>query len=34
MKKETSKPLTRAQLAERKSLENVPDEAIDTSDAP
>jgi uncharacterized protein (DUF4415 family) len=34
MKKETSKSLTRAQLAELKSLESVPDEAIDTSDAP
>jgi uncharacterized protein (DUF4415 family) len=34
MKKETSRSLTRAQLAELKSLESVPDEAIDTSDAP
>jgi len=34
MKKETSRPLTRAQLAELKSLENLADEAIDTSDAP
>src|SRR5262245_7651092 len=34
MKKETSKRLTRKQLAELKSLAALPDEAIDTSDAP
>jgi uncharacterized protein (DUF4415 family) len=34
MKKEVSKPLTRAQLAELKSLAVLPDGAIDTSDAP
>ena len=34
MKKETSKRLTREQLAELKSLEALPDNAIDTSDAP
>jgi uncharacterized protein (DUF4415 family) len=34
MKKGTSKPLTRAQLAELKSLAVLPDDAIDTSDAP
>ena len=34
MKKGTSKPLTRAQLEELKSLAALPDEAIDTSDAP
>jgi uncharacterized protein (DUF4415 family) len=34
MKKENSKPLTRAQLAELKSLARLPDDAIDTSDAP
>jgi uncharacterized protein (DUF4415 family) len=34
MKKGASKPLTRAQLAELKSLAKLPDDAIDTSDAP
>jgi uncharacterized protein (DUF4415 family) len=34
MKKATSKRLTRAQLAELKSLAALPDDAIDTSDAP
>jgi len=34
MKKETSKRLTREQLAELKSLGALPDSAIDTSDAP
>ena len=34
MKKETSKRLTREQLAELKSLAALPDTAIDTSDAP
>jgi uncharacterized protein (DUF4415 family) len=34
MKKGTSKPLTRARLAELKSLAALPDDAIDTSDAP
>jgi uncharacterized protein (DUF4415 family)/uncharacterized DUF497 family protein len=34
MKKETSKRLTREQLAEPKSLAARPDSAIDTSDAP
>ena len=34
MKKETCKPLTRARLKELKSLAALPDEAIDTSDAP
>ena len=34
MKKETSKRLTREQLAELKSLAALPDSAIDTSDAP
>jgi uncharacterized protein (DUF4415 family) len=34
MKKGTSRPLTRAQLAELKSLAALPDDAIDTSDAP
>jgi len=34
MKKDVSKPLTRAQLAELKSLAALPDRAIDTSDAP
>ena len=34
MKKETSKRLTREQLAELKSLGMLPDRAIDTSDAP
>jgi len=34
MKKETSKRLTRRQLAELKSLATLPDSAIDTSDAP
>jgi uncharacterized protein (DUF4415 family) len=34
MKKATSKQLTRAQLAELKSLAAMPEEAIDTSDAP
>ena len=34
MKKGTSKRLTREQLAELKSLAALPDEAIDTSDAP
>jgi hypothetical protein len=34
MKKETSKRLTREQLAELKSLGTLPDSAIDTSDAP
>jgi uncharacterized protein (DUF4415 family) len=34
MKKETSKRLTREQLAELKSLAALPDNAIDTSDAP
>jgi hypothetical protein len=34
MKKGTSKRLTRAQLAELKSLAALPDRAIDTSDAP
>ena len=34
MKKGTSKSLTRAQLAELKSLAVLPDDAIDTSDAP
>ena len=33
MKKETSKRLTREQLAELKSLAALPDNAIDTSDA-
>jgi uncharacterized protein (DUF4415 family) len=34
MKKAHSKPLTRAQLAELKSLAALPDAAIDTSEAP
>jgi uncharacterized protein (DUF4415 family) len=34
MKKATSKQLTRAQLAELKSLAARPDKSIDTSDAP
>jgi hypothetical protein len=34
MKKGTSKPLTRAQREELKSLAALPDEAIDASDAP
>ena len=34
MKNGSSKPLTRAQLAELKSLAALPDDAIDTSDAP
>ena len=34
MKKDVSQPLTRAQLAELKSLAALPDRAIDTSDAP
>ncbi len=34
MKKGASKALTRAQLAELKALADLPDEAIDTSDAP
>ena len=34
MKKEVSKRLTREQMAELKSLEAMPDSAIDTSDAP
>jgi uncharacterized protein (DUF4415 family) len=34
MKKGASKPLKRAQLAELKSLAVLPDDAIDTSDAP
>jgi uncharacterized protein (DUF4415 family) len=34
MKKETSKRLTREQLAELKSLAALPDSAIDTSGAP
>jgi uncharacterized protein (DUF4415 family) len=34
MKKETSKRLTREQLAELTSLAGLPDNAIDTSDAP
>ena len=34
MKKATSKRLTREQLAELKSLERLPDDAVDTSDAP
>ena len=34
MKKETSRRLTREQLAELKSLAALPDSAIDTSDAP
>jgi uncharacterized protein (DUF4415 family) len=33
MKKGTSRPLTRAQLAELRSLASLPDAAIDTSDA-
>ncbi|HJQ57850.1 MAG TPA: BrnA antitoxin family protein [Vineibacter sp.] len=34
MKKGASKRLTRAQRAELKSLADLPDDAIDTSDAP
>ena len=34
MKKETSKRLTRGQLAELKSLAALPESEIDTSDAP
>lgn len=34
MKKGTSKPLTRAQLAELKSLATLSDDDIDTADAP
>jgi hypothetical protein len=34
MKKETSRRLTREQLAELKALAALPDSAIDTSDAP
>ena len=34
MKRETSKRLTRGQLAELKALAALPDSAIDTSDAP
>jgi len=34
MKKEASKQLTRRQLSELKSLAALPDDAIDTSDAP
>jgi len=34
MKRGTSRQLTREQLAELKSLADLPDDAIDTSDAP
>jgi uncharacterized protein (DUF4415 family) len=34
MRKAGSKPLTAKQLAELKSLADLPDDAIDTSDAP
>ena len=34
MKKEASKRLTREQMEELKALASLPDEAIDTSDAP
>ena len=34
IKKVTSRPLTREQLRELKSLAALPDDAIDTSDAP
>ena len=34
MKKETSKRLTRGQLAELKSLASLPESAVDTSDTP
>jgi uncharacterized protein (DUF4415 family) len=34
MKKEASKKLTRKQLAELNALASLPDDAIDTSDAP
>ena len=34
MKKKTSKPMTLRQLAELTALANLPDDAIDTSDAP
>jgi uncharacterized protein (DUF4415 family) len=34
MKKEASKRLTRKQMAELRALASLPDEAIDTSDAP
>ena len=34
MKKKSSKPLTRKQRAELKSLAAMPDSTIDTSDAP
>ncbi len=34
MKKAASKPLTRRQLAELNSLADMPEDAIDTSDAP
>lgn len=34
MKKGTSRPLTREQLSELKALADLPDSAIDTSDAP
>jgi uncharacterized protein (DUF4415 family) len=34
MKKEASKRLTRKQTAELKALASLPDDAIDTSDAP
>jgi uncharacterized protein (DUF4415 family) len=34
MKKGSSKQLTRKQLAELKALASLPDDAIDTSDAP
>jgi uncharacterized protein (DUF4415 family) len=34
MKKKTSKPLTPAQLAELTALAALPEDAIDTSDAP
>jgi uncharacterized protein (DUF4415 family) len=33
MKKGSSRPLTRGQLAELKALADLPDDAIDTSDA-
>jgi hypothetical protein len=34
MKKDVSERLTREQMAELKSLEAMPDSAVDTSDAP
>jgi hypothetical protein len=34
MKKEASKRLTRRQMAELKALASLPEEAVDTSDAP